>query len=178
MLGHTDVENIKFFVMDVDGTLTDGMVYLGNEGELFKAFNVKDGYAIHYILPYLNIIPVIITGRNSRVMEQRCRELEIDVLYQGVHNKTEVLNEILKDFSKRDGKEYTYKNVVYIGDDLNDYVVMKNIKNGGGLVACPSDAVTEVKQIADFVASNIGGNGAVRDLIDILAKDSDYLDSL
>jgi 3-deoxy-D-manno-octulosonate 8-phosphate phosphatase (KDO 8-P phosphatase) len=158
--------DIKFLVMDVDGTLTDGMVYLGNEGELFKAFNVKDGYGIHYLVPAAGIIPVIITGRNSKIMEHRCREIEIDELYQGVHNKTEVLEAVLKKYSLKDGVSYGFKNVAYIGDDLNDLSVMRSVKNGGGIVACPSDAVRDVIETADFVSDKVGGNGAVRDFID------------
>jgi 3-deoxy-D-manno-octulosonate 8-phosphate phosphatase (KDO 8-P phosphatase) len=159
--------DIKFLVMDVDGTLTDGMVYLGNDGELFKAFNVKDGYGIHYLVPSAGMIPVIITGRNSKIMVQRCREIEIDELYQGVHNKTEVLREVVEKYSS-EGERLSLKNVAYIGDDLNDLDVMQCVKAEGGIVACPADAVKEIAEIADFVSDKIGGGGAVRDFIDYL----------
>ncbi len=166
--------NIKFLVMDVDGTLTDGMIYLGKEGELFKAFNAKDGYGIHHIVPDAGMVPVIITGRNSKIMENRCRELEIKVLYQGIDNKTEILDKILREFSEKDSAEYTYKNVAYIGDDLNDLRVMELVKEGGGIIACPADAVKEIKDISMFVADKNGGRGAVRDFINYLTDKGRY----
>lgn len=68
---------IKMLVMDVDGTLTDGRIYIGAEGEVMKAFDVKDGYAIAHMLPEMGIIPVIITGRRSKIVEKRSKELKI-----------------------------------------------------------------------------------------------------
>ena len=78
---------IKFLIMDVDGTLTDGKIYMGNKGELFKAFDVKDGCGIKDILPEYGIIPVIITARQSDILKRRCEELNIINLYQGVRHK-------------------------------------------------------------------------------------------
>lgn len=74
--------NIKLFVMDVDGTLTDGKIYIGPSGEMVKAFHVKDGYGIHNILPQLGVIPVILTGRESEIVEVRSRELEFHILFR------------------------------------------------------------------------------------------------
>lgn len=162
--------DIKFFVMDVDGTLTNGMIYLGNDGELFKAFSCKDGYGIHHLVPAAGMIPVIITGRKSRIMEQRCRELDIDELYQAAADKTAVLDKILSTYSQRDGVSYTYKNVSYIGDDLNDLDIMQHIRAGGGIIACPSDAAAQIKSICDYVSDKAGGRGAVRDFIDYLGR--------
>ena len=73
--------------MDVDGTLTDGKIYMGANGELMKAFNIKDGYGIHDILPLIGITPVIITGRKSQIVANRCNEIGIHYLYQGVTDK-------------------------------------------------------------------------------------------
>ncbi len=150
--------------MDVDGTLTDGKIYIGNDGELFKTFSCKDGLAIQDILPKTDIVPVIITGRNSKILENRCKELRIDKCYQGIRNKTAVLDEIL-------GTEHTYANVAYIGDDLNDLPCMQTVKNGGGLIGCPADATKEVISIADFVSAKNGGNGAVREFIEWLLSE-------
>lgn len=85
---------IKFFIMDVDGTLTDGKIYMGNDGELCKAFCIKDGCGIHDILIPAGIRPIIITGRKSKILENRCKEIGIKELYQGVANKIEKLDEI------------------------------------------------------------------------------------
>ena len=82
---------IKMLVMDVDGTLTDGRIYMGADGEVMKAFDVRDGYGIKHILPKHDIIPVIITGRRSAIVERRCAELDITELCQGVADKLEKL---------------------------------------------------------------------------------------
>lgn len=151
---------IKYLVMDVDGTLTDGKIYIGNEGEIFKAFDVKDGYAIHYILPKYGITPVIITGRNSAIMEKRCVEIGIELLFQGVSDKISVLRNVVNGVS--------LDCVAYIGDDLNDLECMQQIKEEGGLIGCPSDAINQIKTIASFRSSKSGGNGAVREFIEEL----------
>lgn len=147
---------IEYLIMDVDGTLTDGKIYMGSNGELCKAFNIKDGYGIHDILIPAGIIPVIITGRKSDIVLNRCRELGIDAVHQGISNKIEKLLSITQDLSK----------VAYIGDDINDLSCMIPIKESGGIVGCPQDAVKRVRDIVDFVAIHNGGDGAVRDFIE------------
>lgn len=149
---------IEYLVMDVDGTLTDGKIYMGESGEMFKAFSIKDGYGIHDLLIPSGIIPVIITGRKSAIVSRRCSELGITKVYQGISDKLGVLRNITTDLSK----------VAYIGDDMNDLVCMKAVKNAGGIVGCPRDAVKNVKEISDFVSDFNGGEGAVRDYIEWL----------
>lgn len=156
--------DIKMLVMDVDGTLTDGKIYMGENGEVCKAFNIKDGYGIHDILIPAGIIPVIITGRQSKIVENRCRELGITKSYQGVMDKVDKLKEIVS----RLGVEL--KHVAYIGDDLNDMPCMKAVKEAGGVVGCPADAVTEVKVFSDYSAAVPGGEGAVREFIQHLIR--------
>lgn len=146
--------------MDVDGTLTDGKIYISNDGELFKAFNIKDGCGIHDIAIAAGIIPVVITGRNSDILEKRCREIGIQSIYQGVSNKIETLELISNNLNK----------IAYIGDDINDLPCMNLVKESGGIVACPADAVKKVKDIADFICEKNGGDGAVREFIDWLVK--------
>ncbi len=157
---------IRFLVMDVDGTLTDGKIYMGQDGELFKAFDIKDGYGIKSILPQAHIIPVVITARSSRIVENRCRELDITDLYQGVTDKLETLLQVLRNYSLSDHTQYTLQHVAYVGDDILDLQCMHPVKEAGGLVCCPNDAVEQVKQIADYVAARKAGNGAVREIID------------
>lgn len=151
---------VKYLVMDVDGTLTDGKIYMGESGELCKAFNIKDGYGIHEILPKYGIEPVIITGRSSKILENRCKELGINRVYQGVSNKTEKLKEILAE------NHAELCEAAYIGDDVNDLPCMKEIKRAGGLIGSPADAVDAVCTLADFVCRKDGGQGAVREFID------------
>lgn len=147
---------IKYLVMDVDGTLTDGKIYMSPSGEAMKAFNIKDGCGIHDILIPSGIIPIIITGRISDIVLKRCKELSISEVHQGQSDKLRKLKEIIADL----------KSVAYIGDDINDLACMKAIKEAGGIVGCPADAVREVKEVVDFVAGHNGGEGAVRDFIE------------
>lgn len=151
---------IKYLVMDVDGTLTDGRIYMGNDGEMMKAFDIKDGCGIHDILIPAGITPVIITGRSSKILENRCKELGITNLHQGIRNKIEKLLTITTDLSM----------VAYIGDDINDLSCMEPIKEAGGLVGCPADAVQRVIDLADFVSKRNGGNGAVREFIEWIVE--------
>ncbi|MCI8333343.1 MAG: HAD hydrolase family protein [Lachnospiraceae bacterium] len=154
-------KNIKLLVMDVDGTLTDGKIYIGAEGEVLKCFNIKDGCGIKNILPYNEIIPVIITGRVSKSLEVRAKELGIKELYQGIEDKVGKLQEILQDY------KCTFENVAYIGDDINDLECMRECAYTG----CPIDAVEEIRQLCQFVSTKKGGEGAVRDFIEWLIKD-------
>ena len=153
---------IKYFVMDVDGTLTDGKIYMGNDGEVMKAFSIKDGCGIHDILIPAGITPVIITGRKSKILENRCKELGISNLHQGIRNKIEKLLTITTDLST----------VAYIGDDINDLSCMEPIKEAGGLVGCPADAVQKVVDLADFVSERNGGNGAVREVLEWIVENN------
>lgn len=152
------MKKIKYIIMDVDGTLTDGKIYMGNTGEMVKAFNIKDGCGIHDIIIPLGIIPVVITGRISQIVENRCKELGIHLLYQGVMDKAEKLKEVVEDLSQ----------AAFIGDDINDLSCMELIKRFGGFIGCPADATQKVIDISDFVSSKNGGNGAVREFIEWL----------
>jgi len=150
---------IKILVMDVDGTLTDGKIYIGSEGEVFKAFNVKDGMGISKLRAN-NIIPAIITGRESEILKRRTEELKIEELYQGEENKVEKLKELVERY------KCTLSEVAYIGDDENDLGCIEVC----GLTACPADAIDSVKEAADIVCIRNGGNGAVREFIEIILK--------
>ena len=155
---------IKLVLLDVDGTLTDGGIYRGNNGEELKRFNVKDGYAI-VNAQKLGIEFGIITGRKSELVEIRAKELKIKYLYQGISEKTVILEEIMK----KDG--LSKEEIAYMGDDLNDLLIMKQV----GLSGTPKDAVDEVIQVADFVSKRNGGSGAVREFIEhILKKDGKW----
>ena len=144
-------------VMDVDGTLTDGKIYMSASGELMKAFNIKDGYAIARLKEY-GIEPAIITGRESDIVKQRCAELKITELHQGVENKLFKLRDICAK------KGLTLSQVAFIGDDLNDLPCIQQC----GVTACPSDAMIQVKDSVNYVCDAKGGEGAVREYIDFL----------
>lgn len=159
-------KTIRFLVMDVDGTLTDGKIYMGGNGELMKAFDIKDGYGIHDILMPGGVEPVIITGRFSDILKNRCDELGITNLFQGVKDKVSKLNAFLLDHN------CSLSEVAYIGDDLNDLDCIKTVRAEGGLTGCPSNAVKEVKRAVDFRSRNNGGEGAVRDFIEYVLKNN------
>ena len=163
---------IKFLVMDVDGTLTDGKVYMGNEGESFKAFDIKDGCGLKVLLPQHNIIPVIITARKSEMLKQRCKELGIVEIHQGVSEKLDCLKGILERYSTN-GQTYTLANVAYIGDDILDLQCLLPIKEAGGVAGCPADAVKNVLSACDYIAPHKGGEGAVRDFVEYLIANNE-----
>ena len=152
---------IKILVMDVDGTLTDGHIYVGAEGEMMKAFHVQDGYGIAHILPRFGIIPVIITGRSSRIVEKRAAELKIAHLHQGIGDKLAKLQEVAAELGA------TAEEIAYIGDDVNDLDCIRWC----GCTACPADAVPEVLEKVDYVCKRDGGRGAVREFIDRITKE-------
>lgn len=158
------MKEIKYLIMDVDGTLTDGKIYMGNHGECCKAFNVKDGYGIHDLVIPNKITPIIMTGRKSKILENRCNEIGILNFYQGVFDKLEKLKEIIN--------VEKYNEVAYIGDDINDLECMSLIKNAGGVVGCPADAVKSVLNISDFISEKNGGEGAVREFIEWILSEN------
>lgn len=159
------MENTKFLIMDVDGTITDGKIYMGSNGESHKAFSVKDGYVFKYILEPNNIEPIIITARQSEIVKRRCEELGIEKVYQGKHDKLTVLKDIV-------GEE-GLANCAYFGDDMPDIKCMLPIKDNGGIVGCPSDAVKEIKLIADYVCKSKAGEGALREFVEWLVSEKE-----
>lgn len=159
--------DIKMLVMDVDGTLTDGKIYMSANGELMKAFNIKDGYAIARLRDY-GIEPVIITGRSSEIVKQRCAELKIKELYQGIENKSYKLRDVCEN------RHVELSQVAYIGDDLNDLSCMKIC----GYSACPYDAMKQVKDNVSYVCQAKGGDGAVREFIDYIISNLEIDNSI
>ena len=153
------MENIKILVLDVDGTLTDGKLYMDDKDSALKAFNVRDGFAIVNWLKLGGDV-AIITGKSSNIVERRAKELGIKYVVQGSKNKTQDLKKILERLN------LSFENVAYMGDDLNDIGLMKKI----ALPACPHDAVLEVLEICKFISNKNGGEGAVRDLLEHIMK--------
>ena len=150
---------IKLILLDVDGTLTDGGIYLGNSGEELKKFNVKDGYAI-LNAQKLGIEFGIITGAESELLKKRAEKLNIKYLYQGISEKTVILDEIMQ-ISGLQKEE-----IAYMGDDLNDIKIMKM----AGFCGTPFDGANELKEFADFISTKNGGDGAVREFIETILK--------
>lgn len=156
------MKKFKLFFMDVDGTLTDGKIYMGPNGEVFKAFNVKDGLGIHDLLIKNDIVPIIITGRQSKIVEKRCKEIGIKEIYQGADDKMSIIQAVCKKY------KCSLQDVAYVGDDLNDLPCIELVNQGGGITACPRDAVDKLMAVVSYVSSKNGGDGAVRDVIDYI----------
>ncbi len=153
---------ITTFIFDVDGVLTDGKVTIFPDGQLIRTMNVKDGYAMKTAIDNGYRICIISGGTNDAV-KSRLRGLGITDIYLGTHNKIEQLDEYL------DIYDIKPENVLYMGDDIPDYYVMKQI----GLPACPKDAVPEIQDISLYISQKKGGNGCVRDVIEQVLKVQD-----
>ena len=149
------MKQLKMLVLDVDGTLTDGKIYMGVNGELFKAFNCHDAVALRK-LPNMGIETIIITGRESKIVLNRAKEMNITEVYQNVTNKKNKLDDIVA------SKNLTYQEVGFIGDDENDYEAMKKC----GFKACPNDAIDMIKKIADYISPKKCNEAAVREIIE------------
>ncbi len=150
---------IKLLCLDVDGVLTDGSVYLGNNGEELKAFNIKDGFGIRAIQKY-GIHVAIITGRQSQLVQRRADELAIAHVYQGNSDKRAAFADLLKKLQLKP------LHVAYVGDDFPDLPLMSHV----GLAVAPNDAHSEVKAIAHWTTQHSGGRGAVREVCDLLLQ--------
>ncbi len=148
---------IRLFAMDVDGALTDGGMYYSEKGEVMKKFNTKDGMGIELLLEK-GIVPVIITKERSKLVLKRAEKLKIEEVYIGIENKLDILKKIIKKYN------LSFKEVAYIGDDINDLELLKKV----GFSSAPQDSTDSVKKIVDYVTLRKGGEGAVREVIDII----------
>ncbi|HGY2266685.1 3-deoxy-manno-octulosonate-8-phosphatase KdsC [Morganella morganii] len=157
---------IRLLICDVDGVMSDGLIYQGNSGEELKAFNVRDGYGIRCLLTS-GVEVAIITGRNAKLLEDRANTLGITHLYQGQSDKLLAYHELLAKLALRPG------DVAYIGDDLIDWPVMAEV----GLSAAVADAHPLLLPKADYVTQIAGGRGAVRELCDLILLAQNNLDA-
>lgn len=155
-------KKIKLLILDVDGVMTDGSIILDNEGNELKRFHVRDGHGIK-MLQRAGIKVGIITGRKSKVVDLRAKELGITEVYQKIFRKSEVYEGLLKKYKLKD------ENVAFMGDDIVDRELFKRAV----LSAAPADAEEEAKKWADLVTVRGGGRGAVREFIDLILKSSE-----
>lgn len=153
------LSKIKLLALDVDGVLTDGTINIGNDGELFKGFNAKDGLGISCALRS-DLFVAIITGRKSEIIHKRAAELGITLLCEGVKDKHAELLNLAKKLN------LTPEQVAYMGDDLNDLPAFK----AAGFTFAPQDAVAEVIVNAHCVVPRDGGRGAVRMAIEMILQ--------
>ena len=151
---------LKYLIIDVDGTLTDGGIYYDDQGNELKKFCTKDGTGIACARK-AGIKLVILTGRECQATARRMEELHFDYIIQGIQDKVGYLKKWMKE------NEISKDEVGYIGDDINDLASMKLCS----YIGCPADACEEVKCIANYVSSINGGYGAARDVIEHYLKE-------
>ena len=153
------MNDIKAFVFDVDGVLTDGTVHVAEDGQLLRHMNIKDGYAMKAAID--KGYPVcIISGGSNEGVRVRLQNLGINSVHLGVSDKVEKFYEFC------DGYEIKPEEVLYMGDDIPDYLVLQKV----GLPTCPQDASPEIKEISKYISHKNGGKGAVRDVIEQVLK--------
>jgi 3-deoxy-D-manno-octulosonate 8-phosphate phosphatase (KDO 8-P phosphatase) len=159
VVGTEIIDQIKCFVFDVDGVLTDGTVIALESGEQARSFNIKDGFGIEKALQ-AGYHVAIISGGNQVGVQKRLDFLKIKHIYLGVKNKVEVLVELC------DKLLIDLNQIAYVGDDLPDYDVMRMV----GLPCCPADATAEIKEISKYVSTKEGGKGCVRQVVETIMK--------
>lgn len=156
-LAQDAAKKIKMLVFDVDGVMTDGSVTYDENGVEYKTFNVKDGHGI-VRMNMSGFVTAIITARNNGTVTHRAKNLNFTEVYQGQKFKLPALEELLQKYN------CAFENVAYMGDDLPDLCILEKV----GLASCPADAVSEVKEVCNFISSYNGGRGAVRELCDFI----------
>ena len=152
-------KNIKVVIFDVDGVLTDGSLFIGDDGQEYKAFNSRDGHGMK-MLQKTGVEIAIITGRTSEVVKHRIKDLGIKIVYQGQHDKTLAFNDLLN------SRQLSPAECAYVGDDVVDLPVMSQV----GLAIAVQDAHPMVKKHAHWLTPSAGGRGAGRDVCEMIME--------
>ena len=147
--------NITTFIFDVDGVLTNGKVLITSQGEMYREMDTKDGYALKCALDQGYKVCIISGGTNEGV-RNRLKALGIYDIYLGAHHKQEPFQDLM------DSYDLKAEEILYMGDDVPDMAVMEQV----AVAACPQDAVSDVKAIANYISYKKGGEGCVRDIIE------------
>ncbi len=158
---------LKLFIFDVDGVLTDGRLHFSQEGECCKSFHAQDGLGIN-LLHRLGIQVALITGRQSAIVQHRAENLGIDLLFQNQKDKTQAFEILL------DQLQLTPDEVAYMGDDLIDLPLLTRV----GWALAPADANAQLRPFIDFQTQKPGGQGAVREAIDYWLNQCDHMAQL
>lgn len=150
---------IKMFLTDCDGCLTDGGMYYSEKGDELKKFNTKDGMGFK-ILREHGIVTGIITGENVELNRRRAEKLKLDEIISGCTDKISAIKGLCEKYG------ISIENVAYVGDDINDTEVIKAV----GWGCCPNNAMEEVKKVADYIAKLNGGEGVIREIVELISK--------
>ena len=161
-------KNIQLLILDVDGVLTDGKINCIPDGELFKSFNIKDGMGVNLWVKKCNKHIAVITGRSKTLIQNRLNQIGIELIYDNKEQKAQAYEDIKAHFGVDDSQ------VAYIGDDIIDLAPLKKAALG----CAPADAHFSAKDTADYICSNVGGNGAVREVVDIILEEQGLYEEL
>ena len=161
-----DFGEVRCFVFDVDGVLTDSSILLLENGLQARRMNIKDGLALQMAFK-AGYEVIIISGANSEPVRDRFNYLGIEKVFLGVGNKFELMDSIREDL------RLEWKAVLFMGDDLPDTTLLKSV----GLPCCPADAASEVQEICRYISPKKGGEGCVRDVIEKVLKINGHWDS-
>ncbi len=164
---YSKLSKIKMLLLDVDGVLTDGSVTYTDSGEQIKRFNAKDGLGLRLLMDS-NIKVGIITGRLSKAVHHRCKNLGIDLIYDGIKDKSAILFEITTQTG------ISPEHIAFMGDDLIDLGVMKRV----GISIGVADAAPDIFPHADIITSKKGGQGAVREVCEQILKAKGLWDAI
>ncbi|MDD4321673.1 MAG: HAD hydrolase family protein [Acidaminococcaceae bacterium] len=160
-------QNIKALALDVDGVLTDGGIFIGNQGELCKRFDVQDGLGITLALRN-DLTIALISGRHSEILLRRAKELGITLVSESVMDKRVVLEQLAQE------NDLQLEQIAFMGDDLNDLPAM----GIAGLALAPSNAAIDVKKCAHYITQAQGGHGAVREVIEVILRSRGIWDKI
>lgn len=155
-------KTIRLVAFDVDGVLTDGMLYYGPSGDAMKAFSVRDGMGIS-LGRAAGLKTAVVTGRLSEMVAKRAADLHVDYVIQNAGQK----GPAMEDLCRREG--FALDEVAYMGDDLNDAALIQR----AGLGGTPADGCAEARDAADFISAYAGGHGALREFVEYILKEQD-----
>lgn len=153
------LKNIEAVFIDIDGVLSNSIVEIDNDGKLIRTTNIKDGYILKYAIKKGIKICLISGGLNQNV-KKRYEALGIEDVIIGSRRKIDDVEKLLRKY------KLNYNQIMYIGDDIPDYEVMKKC----GIACCPADATNEIKNISLYISDKIGGHGCVRDIVEQLLR--------
>ena len=155
----------QLILTDIDGVWTDGGMYYDQKGNEWKKFNTSDGLGI-LLCKKANILTGIITGEQTKIVERRAKKLKVDFLFQGIKNKLKKINDVCEKL------KIDLEKVAYIGDDINDFHLLKKV----GYSGAPNNAPTIIKNIVNYTTEKDGGNGAFREFVEHIFSQNEILD--
>jgi 3-deoxy-D-manno-octulosonate 8-phosphate phosphatase (KDO 8-P phosphatase) len=154
------LKNVRLLILDVDGVLTDGSLYYDKRGEALKRFHVLDGLGIRRIME-AGLTVAVISGRRSRIARKRLKELGIDLIREAAYDKVAAFQDI-----RACCPDIRDEEIAYIGDDVNDVAIMKEV----AVPIAVANALDEVKGVARYITRLRGGEGAVREVCDLILR--------